>query len=206
MRNTVLFLLLILPACLPAQQSDADILLGKAIAAMKADAAVQMDYIYNVYDEENDIVQSDKGVMRLDGDKYALLMNNMMVWCNGFVQWCYMKEIDEIYITEASSDEAQSLSPLCIMEHYRENSTKSLEKQGGVDVVSLKPVQDGSVSRVELFFDSKNLRLKAMYVYMNGQGRVEALLEKYTPSCKFPAASYECPVKELPGAEIIDMR
>lgn len=206
MRNAVIFLLFILPACLPAQQGDADILLGKAIAAMKADAAVRMDYIYNVYDEDNDIVQSDKGVMKLDGDKYALLMDNMKVWCDGSVQWCYMKEIDEIYITDASSDEAQSLSPLCVMEHYRENSTKSLERQGGVDVVSLKPVQDGQVSKVELFFDSKNIRLKAMYVYMNGLGRVEALLEKYTPSCNFEAASYECPVKELPGAEIVDMR
>ena len=43
MRNILLLLLLSLPFCGGAQVVDADALLDKAVAAMKADAPVQMD-------------------------------------------------------------------------------------------------------------------------------------------------------------------
>ncbi|MBO5807260.1 MAG: hypothetical protein J6Q98_03590, partial [Bacteroidaceae bacterium] len=106
MRKTVILLLLLLPAMAFAQSAAVEFL-DKAVAAMKADAAVQMDYSSTVYDENGKAVQTDKGVMRLDGNRYSLLMDEMKVWCNGKVQWSYMSSVNEIYITDAASDEAQ---------------------------------------------------------------------------------------------------
>ena len=79
MKNIFVFLLLFLPLCGNAQLLDADVLLGKAVDAMKADAPLQMDYSYTVYDEDNTVVMQDKGVMRLDGNRYSLLMDKMSV-------------------------------------------------------------------------------------------------------------------------------
>lgn len=206
MRNTLLYLLFILPLGLSAQQNDAAVLLDKVIATMRSDAAVQFDYTYTVYDSDNSAVQSDKGVMRLDGDKYVLIMDGMKLWCNGVSQWSYMKDINEIYITDATSDEAQNLSPLYMMESYRAGCEKSLLMQGSLAVVTLKTDAGEGIEKVELYIDSNSNRLKAMYVYILSQGRVEIVLDKYTPGCKFPQECYECPVKEFPDAEIVDMR
>ena len=58
---------------------DGGALLDKVATGIKNDAPVQMDYSYNVYDDENQLVQEDKGLVCIDNERYALLMENMMV-------------------------------------------------------------------------------------------------------------------------------
>ena len=206
MKNIFVFLLLFLPLCGNAQLLDADVLLGKAVDAMKADAPLQMDYSYTVYDEDNTVVMQDKGVMRLDGNRYSLLMDKMSVWCNGKAQWSYMLDIDEIYITDASSDEAQNLSPLHIMESYRSGCTKTAELRDGVAKVVMHTPQENYIESVVLSLDAVSFRLKAMEIVMAGQGFVSVVLDKYRTKCDFASAVYECPVEEFHTAEVVDMR
>ena len=173
---------------------------------MKDDAPLQMDYSYTVYDDDNTVVLRDKGVMRLDGNRYSLVMDKMGVWCDGETQWSYMLDIDEIYITDASSDEAQNLSPLFIIENYRRGCSKKVEIQDGVLFVTLQATAGSDIEKVLLDIDVDNNRLKAMTVFMAGQGYVKVLLDKYQINCNFASDVYKCPVEELGASEIIDMR
>ena len=205
----LIIILLLLPLSMMAQvgSKEADALLDKAVDVIKNDAALQMDYYYKVIDDDDTVVQQDKGVMKLDGERYALLMEKMKVWCNGKVQWSYMSDIDEIYITDARSDEAQSLSPLVVMEKYRAGYTSSLEYRGDIAVVTmLSAEEEAEINKVELFISKDNYRLSAMFVYMAGQGCIEVRMTNYTAKCRFSGKEYECPVKELVTAEIVDMR
>lgn len=205
MRKTVILLLLLLPAMAFAQSAAVEFL-DKAVAAMKADAAVQMDYSSTVYDENGKAVQTDKGVMRLDGNRYSLLMDEMKVWCNGKVQWSYMSSVNEIYITDAASDEAQNMSPLYIMEKFRDGFAASMEKKGNAtDIVLESAGGDDNINKVLLRFGNGG-RLELMCIYMAGQGRIEVLLDEYTAHCSFPDSVYECPVEDFPSAEVVDMR
>lgn len=208
MRKTILLLLMLLSLPAFAQNAaDANALLDRAVARIKADAAVQMDYSYSVYDDEGFLSYRDKGVMKLDDRRYALLMDNMKVWCNGKLQWSYMKDVDEIYITEANSEEAENLSPLYIMEKYRTGYTVSLNEQEGLAMVTfLSKDSEEEVNKLELFIDKKTERLARMFIYMQEQGRIEVFLDNYKAKCNFAKKSYECPVKEFPAAEVIDMR
>lgn len=206
MKNIYLFLLLLLPFGGAAQQLDADALLDKVVATMKDDAPLQMDYSYTVYDDDNTVVLRDKGVMRLDGNRYSLVMDKMGVWCDGETQWSYMLDIDEIYITDASSDEAQNLSPLFIIENYRRGCSKKVEIQDGVLFVTLQAIAGGDIEKVLLDVNADDNRLKAMTVFMAGQGYVKVLLDKYQINCNFASDVYKCPVEELGASEIIDMR
>ena len=206
MKNIYLFLLLLLPFGGAAQQLDADALLDKVVATMKNDAPLQMDYSYTVYDDDNTVVLRDKGVMRLDGNRYSLVMDKMGVWCDGETQWSYMLDIDEIYITDASSDEAQNLSPLFIIENYRRGCSKKVEIQDGVLFVTLQAIAGGDIEKVLLDVNADDNRLKAMTVFMAGQGYVKVLLDKYQINCNFASDVYKCPVEELGASEIIDMR
>ena len=205
MKN-MFFLLLFLPFFASAQVYDADKLLDKAVEAMKKDSPLQMDYSYTVYDETGDEVLEDKGVMRLDGNRYSVVMDKMGVWCDGKTQWSYMLEIDEIYITGASSDEAQNLSPLFIMENYSKGSYKTAVLQDGMAVLTLQSMQDNTIEKVELYVDSETARLKAMNVFMPDQGHIEIMLDKYQIKCNFADDVYRCPVEEYSTAEVVDMR
>ena len=96
MKNRFVLLLFFIPFSGIAQVLDADAVLDKAVAVMNADAPLQMDYSYTVYDEDNSVVMKDNGMMRLDGERYSVVMDKMGVWCDGETQWSYMLEIDEI--------------------------------------------------------------------------------------------------------------
>ena len=206
MKKIIVFLFALLPSLLFAQK-DANAILDKAVARMKADAALQMNYDYTVYDDDDVIVYSDNGTMLLDNGCYSLLMENMKVWCDGKSQWSYMKDIDEVYITDADSEEAQNLSPLYIMEKYRENYKVSLEDKGTTALVVMTAMDaDAEVDRLELLMDKKNARLQSLFIYMPAQGRIEVFLNNYVAKCSFGAGEYVCPVDEFRTAEIIDMR
>ena len=207
MKRIILLALLLFPLCVSAQK-DAAALLDKVVAAIKADAALQMDYVYTIYDEDDAVVYSDNGTMKLDNNCYMLDMENMKVWCDGKTQWSYMKDVDEVYITDAASEEAQNLSPLYIVEMYRENSSlKFEERSSGVSLVTLTADDsEAEVNKIELLVDGKTNRLLSLYVYMPAQGFIEVQLQNYLPKCKFAKDTYVCPVKNFPTAEIVDMR
>lgn len=205
MKNILLSFLLF-PLCASAQLIDADVWLDKAVATMKNDAPLQMDYSYTVFDDENIVVLQDKGIMRLDGNRYALVMDKMGVWCDGESQWSYMLDIDEIYITDASSDEAQNLSPLFIMEKFRSGCSKEVVLQDGVAIITLHTPAGSEMEKVVLYIDADEYRLKAMTVSMPEQGYVKIILDKYQIKCNFALDEYKCPVEKFSTAEIVDMR
>ena len=194
------------PALLFAQ-GNAVAFLDKAVARLKSDAALQMNYDYTVYDDDGVVAFSDTGIMRLDKERYSLLMENMKVWCDGTTQWSYMRDIDEIYITDADSEEAQNLSPLYFMEKYRKNYSVSLDGKGEVAVVTLlSKDKDEEIDKVELYIDKETYRLESLFVYMPAQGKIEVFLNGYVAGCSFDKEIYACPVDEFPSAEVIDMR
>ncbi len=206
MMKKIVFLFFALFPLVAVAQGSAEALLDKAVAVIKSDAAVQMDYDYTVYDDDGVIVYSDNGTMKLDNDRYSLVMENMKVWCDGKVQWSYMKDIDEVYITGADSEEAQNLSPLYIMEKYRENYSMALVDKGASAMVVLTSKESEEVERLELVIDKETARLQSLFVYMPAQGKVEVFLNNYVAKCSFGRKEYECPVNAFPTAEIIDMR
>lgn len=190
-------------------QDDAAALLDKIIADIKAGAALQQDYSYTVYDEDDAVVYSDKGVLKLDNERYALDMENMKVWCDGFTQWSYMKDIDEVYITDAGSEEAQNLSPLYIMEAYRANYTLKLaEEQADVCVIVMTAKDvDAEINELKLYvYTGERPMLEGLEIYMSGQGYARITLGESKRGCKFGKDTYRCQVKDFPTAEIVDMR
>ena len=208
MRILLFLVLAMLQLPLFAQSADeANVVLDKALAALKADAPVCMDYTYRVVDEDGELLQDDKGVIYVDGGRYALLMQDMKVWCDGVTQWSYMREVDEIYVTDADSEEAQNLSPLYVMEHYREGFSVSAVNEAGVVAVTLKPVDaDSDVECVQLFILEDGYRLSAMVISMPGEGGVLVELDGYIADCGVGDEIFVCPLDNFQTAEVIDMR
>ena len=186
---------------------DADAVLDKALASIKAGLPVQMYYDYEVLDDENELLQDDKGIIYIDNNRYALLMQDMKVWCDGITQWSYMREVDEIYVTDADSDEAQNLSPLYVMEHYREGFSSSAVSEGGIVTVTLQALgEDGDFENVQLLVRESDCRLVSMIISMPGQGSVRVELDGYVEKCGVSDGIFTCPLDEFQSAEVIDMR
>lgn len=209
MRNLffVFLAMLQLPLFAQNEEVDADIVLDKALASIKANLPVRMDYDYKVFDDNTELLLNDKGIIYIDDNRYALLMQDMKVWCDGETQWSYMREINEVYITDAAADEAQNLSPLYVMEHYREGFSRSAVSKDGFTAVMLKAMnEDSDVECVLLLISEENYRLVSMIISMPGQGAVEVNLDGYVADCGVADDVFACPLDDYRDAEIIDMR
>ena len=209
MRNLffVFLAMLQLPLFAQNEEVDADIVLDKALANIKADLPVRMDYDYKVFDDNTELLLNDKGIIYIDDNRYALLMQDMKVWCDGETQWSYMREINEVYITDAAADEAQNLSPLYVMEHYREGFSRSAVSKDGFTAVMLKAMnEDSDVECVLLLISEENYRLFSMIISMPGQGAVEIDLDGYVAKCGVDDDVFTCPLDDFREAEVIDMR
>lgn len=201
------FAMLQLPLLAQKASVDANIVLDKALASIKADLPVQMGYDYEVLGDDNELLQSDKGVIYIDNNRYALLMQDMKVWCDGETQWSYMREVDEVYVTDADSDEAQNLSPLYIMEHYREGYSASAVSEDGVVTVTLQAMSEESdVESVQLLIFESDYRLVSMIISMAGQGCVLVELDGYIANCGVGDEIFTCPLDNFQTSEVIDMR
>ncbi len=209
MRNLffVFLAMLQLPLFAQNEEVDADAVLDKALASIKADLPVRMDYDYKVFDDNTELLMNDKGVIYIDNNRYALLMQDMKVWCDGETQWSYMREINEVYITDAAADEAQNLSPLYVMEHYRDGYSRSAVSKDGFTAVMLKAMnEDSDVECVLLLISEENYRLVSMIISMPGQGAVEIDLDGYVAKCGVDDDVFTCPLDDFREAEVIDMR
>ncbi len=210
MRKTIFLLLLLsLPAMLCAQ-TDASTILDKAVAAIKADAGVSMDFTITLYDLSGDEQYDDKGVLKIDGEKYALLSDQMKLWCDGETQWSYIVSNNEIYISEPNADDARVFSPVHIMELYKEGYKSSVDKKlssAKSDAVVLVANARGlEIEKVTIMLDKQTAKpQKLEVVYENGTSAT-IKVNSYKGNCKFSTKDFRCREKDFRGVEFVDMR
>lgn len=207
MRKRIILLLLFLPLVLCAQERDAAAMLESAIKKIEADAAVQMTFSCSVYDVGGTPQFTDEGSLKLDGKRYSLLLSPMKLWCDGQTQWSYIAQANEVYITDADSDEAQIYNPVYLMGLYKKGYSTSLQSNGNTSVITLIATDaEQDFDKVVLTVDAKTLQPIAMQIFAAGQGYTEVAVTSYKRGYKFDNRVYVCPLEDFPTAEIVDMR
>lgn len=205
MKKTILSFLLFLPLLLCAQGNNAVALLENAIKKIEADAAVQMTFSYSVYDAGGTEQFSDDGSLKLDGGRYALLLSPMKLWCDGQTQWSYMAQVNEVYITDADSQEAQIYNPVYLMGLYKRLHLLG-GKCGRQNVITLQACEEQDFDKVILSLDAKTSQPVAMCIFVDGQGYTTVDVTSYKSGYDFDNRVYTCPLEDFPTAEIVDMR
>lgn len=189
-------------------------LLDRAVERIKSDGGVQMNFEYSAYDAGGECLFTDRGVFYADcrsGDKgkerFALLLEELKIWCDGVQQWNYSAQTGEIYITAADSDEAQNLSPLYIMQLYKSGYSCSLIDEGANSVVTLLPTdENGELSKVVLYVNKKTLQPVKMQLFIGDNGRIDIAIKGYKGGLELKDEVFVCPVNDFPNVEIVDMR
>ena len=208
MKKIFLSLFLFVATFAVAQERRAVQLLDEAVAKIEKEAPVQMLFDYTVCDSEGNKQFSDNGSIKLNGGSYALLLTQLKMWCDGVTQWVYMASNDEIYISDASSDESQIYNPVFLMNLHKNGYDASLEREKGNFMVTLLPSagEQFSIEKVVIGLNGETLRPGSLRVYMGSQGWVDIAVSSYKPRCMFENRVYRCPLEDFPTAEVIDMR
>ena len=169
-----------------------------------------MNFAITMLDSSGDEMFKDDGVLKISGERFALLTDEMKLWCDGETQWSYISQNNEIYISEPNADDARAFSPLHIMELYKSGFKSEIDKASSkpyADAVVLTSAARGNeIKKVSILLDKRiNLPNSMVVEYENGTS-AKIVVNTYKQGCKFSVKEFRCREKDFRGAEVVDMR
>lgn len=205
-----LFFLCFVTGILHAQ--DARSILDKAAENYSKSGAVTAKFTLNTKDVKEKYTYSQDGTADMKGNKFRIEVPEAITWFDGKTQWIYIKDNDEVNITNPTGAELQAISPSMLFSIYKKGYDL---KYNGQRTEKGKVVQE-----VEMTAQDKKNELKKVIVQINkanntfskivlydANGMENTLIvNSYKPNSTLSDAAFVFNSKDYPNAELIDLR
>lgn len=147
------------------------------------------------------------------GDRYKLDLMGQMVFSDGKTNWTYLKDAEEINITDANANDAAIFNPQSLLSNFTKDykcrwiSDKFVSNRAIVEI-DLYPIkiEGKKYSKITLRIDKTKVQLYT--VHYVGKDGVSYLVEidKFLENPAIADKDIVFNTATFPGAEVIDMR
>lgn len=153
------------------------------------------------------------GKLLMDGEKFTYDTEEMKIWYDGTTLWTLQvgDGYNELYISNPSMEDQQSINPCLLLNNYKENFTIT---DGGEKSLSGNPVH-----KVTLTANNESQEIKTLNIYIASDGML-SLLEFIAPDghpykievrsmrngLTFPKSTFTYQPESYPADEVIDLR
>jgi len=215
MKKYFFFLAFILAPYFVFSQSDqkAIDLLNTVSTKLSSCKSLQIDFRFFVENLQDGSRNQYTGKALYRGDRYKIDLMGQEVYSDGATNWTYLKDAEEINITDASGTDETVFNPQNVLDNYAKDYkcrwiSDKFENNRTLVEIDMYPVRidDKKYSKLTLKIDkTKNQIYSIRYVGKDGVSYlivIDKFLENQTIADKdiiFNAANY-------PNAEVIDMR
>ena len=188
---------------LHAQESVADKLLAQA-ASLFTDKGAEAHFLI---DEEGVNIN---GKLLMEGNKFYFDTNEMQVWFDGKTQWTAQNSsgVSEIYISEPTPAEQQSVNPYLLLSNYKKAFSAHLGlKQKGLQEVVLDALNDKQELKGASLTIKDNGELKQLTLTFPDMREYHIYILSFRNGLTFQKGTFTIPEKKLKEAsDVIDMR
>ena len=194
-----------------AKDPKAMALLDKATAAFDSKKGIMADFVISIENTRDNKKEEIPGKIWLKGEQFKLSIKDIDTYFDGKTQSVYMKEAQEVTVSNPSVEELKDINPVMLLKSYKEGyKMKFMEtvQEGGkmLDVVDLYPEDLKSVHlRITISIEKESMRLHS--VKMQGKDGINTLLEiKKYDNKAIPDDVFTFNPNNIKGIEIIDLR
>ena len=199
MRKTS-FILMMLLICIGAQAESAKSILDKAAATVSNPGGVQANF--QMISKQ---FGSTSGTISIKGHKFHASTPQVIVWFDGKTQWTYMKNNDEVNVSNPTEAELQSINPYNFINIYKKGFKLSSKKVNDSYEVHLKSTdKNRKIQEMYIIVDQQSYRPTHVKMLQNGKWSV--LLISGLKSTSLNDGMFQFNSKDFPQAEIIDLR
>jgi len=182
----------------------------------KIDSYKTLHIQFNVIVENTQEGSTDTmpGILYYKDDKYRLEFVDQIVFSHGNTTYSYLKDVEEINITEAEElEEPDIFDPKSLLKNYKSNykcrfiSDRFVRNRPLVEI-DLIPIdiEDKSYSRISLLIDKSKIELfSVLYLGKDGTGFLVEFLS-FKINTEIPDSLVIFNENDYPNADIIDMR
>lgn len=202
-------------ACTVTVYGQTDPKAGDILDAMskkyKAIPAFKASFTYTMESEAKKGKEDYTGDITVKGSKYYLKLGNQEVINNGTTVWTYMKESNEVNVSDYEPDEDE-ITPTKIFTIYKKGYKytfleETKEKGVAYEVVDLIPENRNSqVFKVRITVNKKDKSIKSMRIFEKNGNRSVYTINKFTPNVTVDDKLFAFDKSQYKGVEVIDLR
>lgn len=203
-------LLATLTATVSAQ--NARTILDKASEAYNKAGSITVSFTLDAKDIKAKNTYSYDGKAYMKGNKFKIEIPDAITWFNGNTQWVYVKDTEEVNISNPSGEELQGISPSVLFSVYKKGynlSYKGEKRAGGkiLQQVELTPQKKGAdITRILVEID-KATNIFSTITLTDKSGIQNILsIKNYQTGNNIPETTFTFNKKDYPKAEIVDLR
>jgi outer membrane lipoprotein-sorting protein len=173
--------------------------LDKAAATITMKEGVKADF------KMTGSMGSTSGTIVIKGKKFHATTPQASVWFDGKTQWTYMKDNDEVNVSNPNDSQLQAINPYNFINLYKKGYDATLNSNGNSHVVHLTASSaDRKIKELFITVDKKTNHPTQVKLL---QGKKWTIFD--ISNLKKQAASdaeFRFNAKDFPNAEIIDLR
>ena len=211
--KTKLFTLLIFilfTSLVSAQNARA--ILDKASETYNKAGGVTTSFTLDTKDTKAKSTYSYDGKAYMKGNKFKIEIPDAITWFDEKTQWVYVKDTDEVNISNPTGEELQAISPSVLFNIYKKGfkiTHKGERKVNGKSVheIELVPEKKGSeFTKITVQID-KSSHVFYKIVLIDRVGIENTLtIKNYQTGMNIPDTTFQFSKKDFPKAEVVDLR
>lgn len=180
---------------------DAKTVLDKASSEFRKCASVNVTFEVAI---GGDI---DSGTILLQGNKFHTQLSNTMTWFDGKTMWSYVKDNDEVNVTEPKPAQLAKMNPYAFIDMYKNgyDIAFGVNTHDYFEVVLTTKNDKNTIKKAVIRINRMNYQ--PMYILMGGsKADIEIKVKTYKKGKKQADSAFKFNQKKYPSAEIIDLR
>ena len=192
------YLFTFLPLTVSAESAKS--ILDKAAATVSNPNGVQANF-----EMRSKQFGNTSGSISIKGKKFHATTPMATIWFDGKTQWTYMKQNDEVNVSNPSESELQAINPYNFINIYKKGFKLSSKKVNNSYEVHLKATdKKRKIQEMYIIVDQNSYRPTHVKMLQNGKWSV--LLISGLKTTNLSDGLFQFNQKDFPQAEIIDLR
>ena len=151
-----------------------------------------------------DIKTNKKGKLILENDKFSIDLDEQMIINNGDIQWTYLKDINEVQIS--NNEITTGVSKLSDLFKISKNDYKILFLKDEINfyLIELIPKTIKSFIKIQIKFQKQNKEISEIKVFDKEGGKFTYSVNRLKYDLEINSFYFD--TSKFPGIEIIDLR
>jgi outer membrane lipoprotein-sorting protein len=212
MKTKLLSLITLSILSLNISAQNARSILDKAAETYNKAGGVTVNFTLDSKNAKAKIVYSYDGKAYMKSNKFKIEIPDAITWFDGATQWVFIKDTEEVNISNPTGEELQGISPSMLFSIYKKGynlTYKGEKKVSGktMQEIELTPQKkNADITKILVEIDKTNSVFSKITLTDKSGIQNTLTIRNYQTGVNIPDTTFSFNKKDYPRAEIVDLR
>ncbi|PKQ68871.1 LolA family protein [Raineya orbicola] len=174
--------------------------------------ALQADFTYEFRNEVNKTKDEAKGTFVMKKNKFKLKLANQEIYNNGKTVWTYLKDANEVSISDYTPDDDSFVTPEKVIKLYKKDYKyvfiREFTENGKVyEEIDLQPTdRSKKVFKIRLVVNKKTRSIKSWEIFEKNQNRSKYIINTIAYDVQVDDNYFNFDKRKYPNVNEVDLR